>query len=381
MDPLAAIPSQSLAPVATPAFPAEWIQSGAITPVITTPGATQATAWVPQPVAWSPPQQQPSLIDAITSAMLGTGQAAAPQTSPGDTGAAAPAPAALTIPAAVLTPVASPIAAFGAEPGSPAAMAASAAATGSAPAPVAATVAAPTAAPAPAGAPASDPTLVASVSGALAGFASATGKAVKAGAGVGISHAKRVGTELWAGVRSPRSVHITQVPSKFNPSPAAGNRDCGPVSVAVTLRLLGKAIPGIAASAAPQRLVNRVRELAGNTNNGSSTTNHELERALTAAGTTSREIADAGSIKRAVLAGRPVILNGNPRAAGAYGSHFSSAQMTPYNGAHWIVVSGYDSKAGTFIINDPLSKVGPVKVTPAQLEAYRGGSLGIEVTA
>ena len=55
--------------------------------------------------------------------------------------------------------------------------------------------------------------------------------------------------------------------------------------------------------------------------------------------------------------------------------------MTPYDGAHWIVVSGFDSKSGKYIINDPLSKVGPVKVTPAQLEAYRGGSIGIEVTA
>jgi hypothetical protein len=55
--------------------------------------------------------------------------------------------------------------------------------------------------------------------------------------------------------------------------------------------------------------------------------------------------------------------------------------MAPYNGAHWIVVSGLDEKSGKFIINDPLSKIGPVKVTAAQLEAYRGGSLGIEVEA
>jgi hypothetical protein len=250
----------------------------------------------------------------------------------------------------------------------------------------AATISSPIAmgAPAAAVAPIQDPTLTSSVQGALSGFAAATGRAVETVAnvaGAGISKARRVGTELWAGVRSPRSVHVTQVPSKYNPNPAAGNRDCGPASVVMTLKLLGKSIPGAAANAAPQKLINRVRQLAGNVANTASTTNHELGRALQSAGTRTREIADALSVRQAVLAGHPVILNGNPRNPGAYGTRFSASQMTPYNGAHWIVVSGFDEKTKQFIINDPLSKVGPVKVSPAQLEAYRAGSLGIEVEA
>jgi hypothetical protein len=124
-----------------------------------------------------------------------------------------------------------------------------------------------------------------------------------------------------------------------------------------------------------------VRRLTGNAANTLSTTNTQLERALTAAGTKVKEIADAASVRQSVLAGNPVILNGNPRNAGAYGPSFNANQMTPYNGAHWIVVSGFDEASGKFIINDPLSKIGPVKVTPAQLEAYRGGSMGIEVEA
>jgi hypothetical protein len=196
-----------------------------------------------------------------------------------------------------------------------------------------------------------------------------------------VSRARRVGTQLWAGVKNPISIHITQVPSRFNAAPAAGNRDCGPASVAMALRLLGKAIPGVAAGAAPQKLINRVRQLSGNVANGVSTTNLELERALTAAGTHVREIADAASVRQSVLDGKPVILNGNPRNPGAYGTHFTATQMTPYDGAHWILVSGYDTKTKKFIINDPLSKVGPVQVTAAQLDAYRGGSMGIEVEA
>lgn len=332
----------AVATVAVPTIPTEWITSGVITPVAGSPAAAVPTGWAPQPAYVDPMAANGSMLDAIASSMALT---------------SAPAPVVVEPPQQQLAMTApAPVATWVEPPASPARQ--------------------------------SDPTLVGSVASALAGFASATGsvagsvaEAVGSAAGAGVSRARQVGTELWAGIRSPRAVHVSQVPSKFNPSPAAGNRDCGPASVVMTLRLLGKQVPGAAASAAPQKLINRVRQLAGNASNAVSTTNHELARALRAAGTRTREIADAVSIRQAVVAGRPVILNGNPRHPGAYGPKFSAKQMTPYDGAHWIVVSGFDKATGKFIINDPLSKVGAVKVTPAQLEAYRGGSLGIEVSA
>lgn len=195
-----------------------------------------------------------------------------------------------------------------------------------------------------------------------------------------IRKARRKGAELWAGIHNPRTVHVTQVPSKFNRSPAAGNRDCGPASVVMALRMVGKRIPGVVHGSTPQRAINAVRRLAGNVASTVSTTNFELERALQRAGSSSREIADAGSIRSAVLAGRPVILNGNPRNPGAYGWKFDASKMVPFNGPHWIVVSGWDSRSGKYIINDPLATAGAVKVSPGQLEAYRGGSMGIEVS-
>lgn len=358
-------------PVAAPAIPVEWITSGVITPVgsqLQSPAAGVPTGWSPQPGYVGPLAGNGSILDAIASTMAATPE---PVAYAAPAALASPEPRqqlAMTAPAHAASTVAPPAAP------EPAPVAAE-------PAPAAA--AAPTAAAAP-----QDPTLLASVTGALAGFASATGRAVgTAGeavgsvAGVGVTRARQVGSELWAGVRSPRAVHVSQVPSRYNPAPAAGNRDCGPASVVMSLRLLGKGIPGAAEGAAPQRLINRVRQLAGSAANTAATTNHELARALRAAGTTTREIADAASIRQSVLGGKPVILNGNPRHPGAYGRSFSAKQMTPYDGGHWIVVSGFDSGSGRYIINDPLSKVGPVKVTPAQLEAYRGGSLGIEVAA
>jgi len=343
-------------PAVAPAIPIEWIASGIVTPVdapLASPAAAVPTGWSPQPVYVDPfagpsqaalaSQQQLQLQQQYQQQQLA--MTAAPVIAP-----AAAAPTAFAPVQLVAAPV----------------------------------VAAPPVSEPAAGAPTSigdDPTLVSSVAGAVAGFASATGRAVGGIAGAGVSKARKVGTELWAGVRSPRSIHVSQVPSKYNAAPAPGNKDCGPASVVMTLRLLGKSIPGIASSAAPQKLINRVRQLAGNATNSAATTNHELGRALRAAGTGTREIADAASIRRAVKAGKPVILNGNPRNPGAYGRSFSASQMAPYNGAHWVVVSGIDEKSGKFIVNDPLSKVGPVKVTPSQLEAYRAGSMGIEVSS
>lgn len=208
-------------------------------------------------------------------------------------------------------------------------------------------------------------------------YAAGAGRKLKRAA----ASAKRKGSELWAGVRDPRRVHVTQVPSKYNTAPAAGNRDCGPASVVMALKLVGSKIPGLAAEAAPQRQIDRVRQLAQNTASHASTTNFQLERALRRAGAQVREVFDLASVRQAILSGRPVILNGNPRNSGAYGWRFSAREMHPFDGSHWMVVSGYDKSTGKFIVNDPLSKVGPVQVTPAELEAYRGGSLGIEVAA
>ena len=359
MDPLAAY---SAAPVASPAIPAEWIASGVVTPVVGSPAAMSATAWNAQPVYVDPRASSGSMLDAISGAMFGiapTGHGDAMLAQQQQIAAQQHAIAqqqalAHSVPQQQLSYVAAPTVPM------PQLVSMSVPASGVATAQT-------------------DPTLISSASGAIAGFASATGRAIASVAGAGSSKAKRVGTELWAGVRSPRSIHVSQVPSKYNAAPAAGNRDCGPASVVMTLKLLGRTVPGASPTASPQRLINRVRQLAGSVSNAASTSNHELARAIRAAGAQTSEIADARSIRSAVMSGRPVILNGNPRNSGAYGRSFSSAQMAPYDGAHWIVVSGFDAKAGKFIINDPLSKVGPVKVTPTQLEAYRGGSLGIVV--
>lgn len=186
------------------------------------------------------------------------------------------------------------------------------------------------------------------------------------------------GAEIWAGVRNPRAIHLTQVVSRFNRRPAAGRLDCGPVSVVMALRLLGLKAPGASAPASAQ--IDRVRVLAtGARGRNGATTDSELERALTASGASTTEIASIEEVEQAVKTGKPVILNGNPRHPGAYGLRVSPKKLVPYDGPHWITVSGFDTASGRFIINDPLSTGGALKVTRAELAAYLGSSLGIVV--
>lgn len=345
MDPLAATTlASSPTPAVMPVSGAPgWGVSAVASPAVQSPAAATPTTWEAQAATTLAPEQ---LVEALAAAMA-TQQAEQAQAAPAQAQLGAQS---LPLSGAVPTTTIAP--------------------------PTTMTVA-PTTQAAPAG-------MVASTQAALAGFASATGQVigtVTGVAGAGVSRAKQVGTELWAGVRSPKAAHVTQVPSKFNKAPAVGNRDCGPTSVVIALKMLGKPVPGAPKSSTAQAQINQVRALAGSPDNTQSTSNLQLEQALHAAGATTREHRDFASIRRAITEGKPVILNGNPRNAGAYGPKFTAAQMTPYDGAHWITVTGIDQKTGQLIINDPLSKVGPVKVTPKQLEAYRAGSIGIEVAA
>lgn len=186
--------------------------------------------------------------------------------------------------------------------------------------------------------------------------------------------------EAWAGAVDPRTVHVTQVPSRYNRNPAAGNKDCGPASVVMAARLLGLHLPGVSDRATAQARINRARALGGSGPAGTSTTNLELEQALRRSGAMVSQVRSIDAVHEAVLAGSPVILNGNPRNAGAYGHAFRASDLVPFNGAHWIVVSGYDTRSGMYLINDPLSKVGVLKVSREQLAAYLGGSLGLAVS-
>jgi hypothetical protein len=69
-----------------------------------------------------------------------------------------------------------------------------------------------------------------------------------------------------------------------------------------------------------------------------------------------------------VRQGIPVVLAGNP----AYGwdSRYSNDQVYHFDGGHWVTVSGYDEKTGYYVVNDPLSQIGPIYVSAQELANY-----------
>ena len=56
--------------------------------------------------------------------------------------------------------------------------------------------------------------------------------------------------------------------------------------------------------------------------------------------------------------------------------------MQHFDGPHWVTVSGYDQTTGFYIVNDPLSQIGPIYVSEQELANYAAayGGFGLGVT-
>lgn len=176
------------------------------------------------------------------------------------------------------------------------------------------------------------------------------------------------------------SVHLSQYRNRFNPNGPAMAPNCGPASVAMALRMIGLDVPG-AQGARDQRVIDRARIIAtGRNDTRVGTTDTELERVVNAAGGRWSESTNLEQLLGWARQGTPVILAGNPSQA--WNRRYSSGQVYPFDGGHWVVVSGYDARTGWYVVNDPLSAIGPIYVSREELATYfsRNGGLGIGVS-
>jgi hypothetical protein len=181
----------------------------------------------------------------------------------------------------------------------------------------------------------------------------------------------------------PAAIHISQVADEvFNPGSPNATANCGPTSVIMAIRLVGRKVPG-EERLRGEDLVLHVRQLAtGDTDRLTGTHNLHLQRVLELAEcqwTVLHHVRDI--LKRVRERGEPVIMAGNPSVPGAYPARFDYWDIRRYDSAHWIVVSRYVPERGTYIVNDPQSTIGPVEVTAAELVAFdsRNGGFGIAV--
>lgn len=173
--------------------------------------------------------------------------------------------------------------------------------------------------------------------------------------------------------------HMAQFAGKYLPDGPTMRPNCGPASTTMALRMIGLDIPGFNGQNS-EAVLDKARVLATGKNDTSvGTTDSELETLITKSGGQWSESTNFGEIKGWVKQGIPVVLSGNP----AYGwnSRYSSDQVYPFNGGHWVTVSGFDEASGNFIVNDPLSQIGPIYVSETELKSYNNahGKLGIAV--
>jgi hypothetical protein len=173
--------------------------------------------------------------------------------------------------------------------------------------------------------------------------------------------------------------HIAQFAGKYLPDGPSMRPNCGPASVTMALRMIGLDIPGFRGQNSGA-VLDKARVLATGKNDISvGTTDSELENLISKSGAKWSESTNFGEVTNWVKQGIPVVLSGNP--ARGWNHRYSSDQVYPFDGGHWVTVSGYDSGSGHYIVNDPLSQIGPIYVSEAELKKYNSahGNLGIAV--
>ncbi len=173
--------------------------------------------------------------------------------------------------------------------------------------------------------------------------------------------------------------HIAQFAGKYLPDGPSMRPNCGPASVTMALRMIGLDIPGFSGQNS-EAVLDQARILATGKNDTSvGTTDTELETLLTKSGAKWSESTSFDEMLSWVKQGIPVVMSGNPSKG--WNDRYTNDQVYKFDGGHWVTVSGYDSATGNFIVNDPLSQIGPIYVSEAELKSFNQahGNLGIAV--
>jgi len=173
--------------------------------------------------------------------------------------------------------------------------------------------------------------------------------------------------------------HIAQFKGKYLADGPTMLPNCGPASTTMALRMIGLDIPGFSGQNS-ESVLDTARVLATGRNDPSvGTTDSELETLITKSGAQWSESNDFSQITGWVKQGIPVVLSGNP--AKGWDSRYRNEDVQHFDGGHWVTVSGFDQATGYFIVNDPLSQIGPIYVSEQELRNYNNahGKLGIAV--
>jgi hypothetical protein len=186
------------------------------------------------------------------------------------------------------------------------------------------------------------------------------------------SIAPRTANDYW-------TKHIAQFHGKYLPDGPSMRPNCGPASVTMALRMIGLDIPGYSGQNT-EGVLDKARIMGTGTNNTQvGTTDSELERIIEGSGGRWSESSNLSEMLGWAKQGIPIVLSGNPSQA--WNKRYSNDQVYQFDGGHWVTLSGYDPSTGYYIVNDPLSQIGPIYVSEAELQTYNSshGGIGIAV--
>jgi hypothetical protein len=174
-------------------------------------------------------------------------------------------------------------------------------------------------------------------------------------------------------IQEAKGCFITQEKSPTNKNAKNVNSDCGPTSLAMAAKRWNKVPKGYSAS--PQgveQFISYLRKLmTGKNNHQAGTNGKQVAHAAESIGIHASIIRNMtlDSLNKGLSHQNMVIAGGNPAAPGAYAQSLSEKQYKHFNGSHWILVVAR-GKNDHYIVDDPMSLKGPLKITSSEMNGY-----------
>ncbi len=169
-------------------------------------------------------------------------------------------------------------------------------------------------------------------------------------------------------ITDPNGYFMTQFyDPKWNPNGPSASLNCGPTSLAMALKHFGKTL-NEGDSHNSEHLIESSRFAMTGSNDNTITTYDQIQHGAQVEGLSAEAVNGLEGVREALDQGKMVIAGGNPESIGAYGNNLSSSDYSHYNGDHVILIVG--RKGNSYIINDPLSRIGSITVSESEIQSF-----------
>lgn len=174
------------------------------------------------------------------------------------------------------------------------------------------------------------------------------------------------------------SIHVSQHPSRYNETARANNFNCGPTAVLMALRLFGCEVPGITDVPVNDGIRAVRRAVSGLGDERSYTYLDWFVPLLRAAGIDADPCHSETVPLKCVDEGGALILRGEGRQTDTWYCDYPDPAQLVRAGYHFVLISGVahydevqvDGEVGGYIVNDPLSTIGPFAASEDEIRTF-----------